>query len=664
MYELNGLSEQKYGKRRVVREGRQAMMISNGNAMPGSERRRSAVEAAKKRDGIRPPRTTAVANPTRGLPVAFSYLRVSTKEQARMGGGAEGYSIPTQRAACIAKAASLGAVISPEHEYVDAGESAKSADREDLQRMLSDIKRVRPDYLIVHKVDRLARNRADDIAINMLLKKYGVTLVSCMENIDDTPSGRLLYGLLAEIAQFYSGNLAQEVMKGLIRKAEEGGTPFRAPTGYVNHREKRGGVERAWVELDELRAEIIRWCFEQYATGEWSGIDLTMAARARGLTSRPTTTQPAHPISETTMYHILQNPYYMGVVVYQGIHYEGTHPALVEPDVWLAVQDLLAAHAHLGEKDRVHRHYLRGSIFCSNCGGRLVYSQSKGNGGTYAYYLCVKKKTKDNGCTRPAVRLERIEDGIAAFYRRFHIRPEAAEKIRAAVRAELSREQSEARSSFIRAAKRKEQVQGERQKLIRAHYAGAVPQDLLASEMQRFTRALAEADAEIAAAKTSTSDVEATLDAALNAAAACQATYLAARPHIRKQINQGFFKRLLIGEDGSVARAELTEPFGPLLDIGTAATPADDPRPAVMPAPARGKTSRSGDGQTDDTLGDAERTRPTGVFLALQGTNISGGMITGSTQTNTDRTVICTVGGVNQTSLVGTDGLEPPTSAL
>jgi site-specific DNA recombinase len=85
--------------------------------------------------------------------------------------------------------------------------------------------RVRPDYVIVHKIDRLARNREDDIAINLLLRKYGVKLVSCMENVDETPQGKLLYGLLAEIAQFYSGNLAQEVMKGLVRKAEEGGTP-------------------------------------------------------------------------------------------------------------------------------------------------------------------------------------------------------------------------------------------------------------------------------------------------------------------------------------------------------------------------------------------------------------------------------------------------------
>ena len=340
----------------------------------------------------------------------------------------------------------------------------------------------------MHKIDRLARNREDDIAINLMLKQHGVKLISCTENIDDTPSGRLLYGLMAEIAQFYSSNLAQEVMKGLLRKAEEGGTPFRAPLGYINRREARGSVEFSWVELDQERADIVRWCFEQYATGDWSGIDLTLAAGAKGLTNRPTATKSAEPISLTSMYNMLQNPYYMGVVSYQGIHYEGKHPVLVEPDTWLAIQNILEAHNHTGEKDRVHLHYLRSTIFCSSCGARLVFSRNKGRGGEYDYFMCVKKKTKTNNCRRRAVRVERVEEGIAHFYGNFQITPEYAEEIRAGVRQVLTNQQAEARRGLERAGKRKERAQGERQKLLEAHYAGAIPKDLLANEMNRLTR--------------------------------------------------------------------------------------------------------------------------------------------------------------------------------
>ncbi|MEV5719390.1 recombinase family protein [Amycolatopsis mediterranei] len=499
----------------------------------------------------------------RATGISFIYLRVSTKEQARTGGGAEGYSIPAQREACYAKAQQLG--VSVHEEYVDAGESARSADREQLQKLLKDIKTIRPDYVIVHKIDRLARNREDDIAINLMLRKHGVKLISCTENIDDTPSGRLLHGLMAEIAQFYSGNLAQEVMKGLVRKAQEGGTPFRAPIGYLNRREMRTGVEFSWVELDPERAPLIRWCLEEYSTGQWSALDLTLAARAKGLASRPTPNRPAKPISITTMYKILNNPYYMGVVSYQGIHYEGKHPALIEPETWLANQAILAAHNHTGEKDRTHNHYLRSTIYCSDCGGRLVYSANKGNGGTYVYYMCVKKKTKTNNCTRPAVRVERIEAGIAAFYRHFKVKPEHAEQIRQAVKQELATQQAEARRSLERATARKTRVTDERHKLLQAHYAGAVPQDLLGSEMQRLTRELAEAETEIKTAKVATSEVENTLNRALVAASRCEQAYLTAPDHVKRQINRGFFEKLFIDEDGSVWQAAMTEPFASLI---------------------------------------------------------------------------------------------------
>ncbi|WP_370950380.1 recombinase family protein [Amycolatopsis sp. cg5] len=617
-----------------------------------SDHKQLALDAARTVRAHTPKGNTNLRH--REVPIAFIYLRVSTKRQARTGGGAEGYSIPAQRIACHAKAAELGATI--HEEYLDGGESAKSADRDDLQRMLADVKTVRPDFVIEYKIDRLARNREDDIAINLLLRKYGVKLVSCMENIDDTPSGKLLYGLMAEIAQFYSGNLAQEVLKGMVRKAEEGGTPFRAPLGYLNRRETRGGVEFSWIELDPERAEIVQWCLEQYATGDWSAIDLTLAANAKGLTSRPSPNSPARPIGPTTMYHILQNPYYMGLVPYRGIHYEGKHEALIEPDTWLAIQHILAAHNHTGEKDRKHTHYLRSTIYCSSCDGRLVYSENTGNGGTYVYFLCVKKKTKTNNCRRPAVRVERIEQGIADFYGRFQVTPEYAEEIRQGVRQEVAARRLEASHGLERAAKRKTQLTDERQKLLQAHYAGAVPQDLLGSEMQRLTRQLAEADGEIKAAKTATEGVEVTLERALTTASHCEQAYLSAPDQVKRQINQGFFEKLYIGEDGSVVRAELTEPFRAMLAAGTAIQfPAADA--AVLPSQA---TVNRGDLMTAADLA-SDRTRPSNVLLT---TFDEYTVVTERENNVTQGDVVFIADGVNKTYLVGAVGIEPTTARV
>jgi len=97
---------------------------------------------------------------------AVSYLRVSTRGQAERGGGAdEGFCIPAQHEANKKEALSMGAIVGK--EFVDRGVSAKSADRLELQKMLEYIKENadRVDYVIVHKVDRLARNWGDDQAI-------------------------------------------------------------------------------------------------------------------------------------------------------------------------------------------------------------------------------------------------------------------------------------------------------------------------------------------------------------------------------------------------------------------------------------------------------------------------------------------------------------------
>ena len=182
-------------------------------------------------------------------------MRVSSKEQAEKGGEAEGFSIPAQREACKRKAASLKAVVI--EEFVERGESAKTADRPELQRMLAFIAEHPVKYVIVHKVDRLARNRADDVAINLAIRQAGAELVSVSENIDQTPSGLLLHGIMASISEFYSRNLATEVIKGTTQKAKNGGTPGRALTGYLNVRRIEKGREVRTIEVDPERGPLM-----------------------------------------------------------------------------------------------------------------------------------------------------------------------------------------------------------------------------------------------------------------------------------------------------------------------------------------------------------------------------------------------------------------------
>lgn len=151
------------------------------------------------------PETTAKPAKT-----AIIYLRVSTARQAAKNVEPEGYSIPAQRTTCIKKR-DLGATVI--EQYVDAGASARSADRDGLRRMLArlvDGSLPNIDLVIVHKLDRLARDRADDVAILFDIRKGGAALVSVSEQIDETPAGRLKHGIVASFTEFYSKNLSDE----------------------------------------------------------------------------------------------------------------------------------------------------------------------------------------------------------------------------------------------------------------------------------------------------------------------------------------------------------------------------------------------------------------------------------------------------------------------
>ena len=108
---------------------------------------------------------------------AVSYIRVSTREQAQRGGSEEGFSLPAQREANKRKAQSMGALVVK--EFADRGESARSANRPELQKMLAYLKEDGGiDYVIVHKLDRLARNRADDVEINRAFEEAGLAEVT------------------------------------------------------------------------------------------------------------------------------------------------------------------------------------------------------------------------------------------------------------------------------------------------------------------------------------------------------------------------------------------------------------------------------------------------------------------------------------------------------
>src|SRR5450756_1290650 len=244
------------------------------------------------------PATATTQDDAEAPPAALAaiYARVSSVGQLGRDGDEDGYSLPAQVEACKKEAISRGAELAK--VYVERAESARSDDRPVLQYMLKELPTLGVKYLIVHKVDRLARNRLDDATLYQRIVGMGIKLVSASENIDDTPAGQLMHGMLATFAEYYSNNLASEIMKGLTRKHEQGGTPFKPPIGYQSKRKLIGAQDIRSVIVDPERAPLVQLAFTLYSTGEWPLKRLAAHLKEQGLRSRGTRRYPERPLGD------------------------------------------------------------------------------------------------------------------------------------------------------------------------------------------------------------------------------------------------------------------------------------------------------------------------------------------------------------------------------
>ena len=189
--------------------------------------------------------------PGGSIVTAVLYLRVSNAESARRNGEAEGYSLPVQRDRCRSRANELGAPV--REEFIDPGKTGTTMNRKGLQDLLAYVNRYHPTYVIVYKLDRLARELVDSLLIRRQLEAAGSELISCSEHFDKTPAGELTLNFMGSVNQYYSSNLREEMKSKMIAKVRSGGTIGKAPPGFLNTISRVNGIEVGWVALDEQR---------------------------------------------------------------------------------------------------------------------------------------------------------------------------------------------------------------------------------------------------------------------------------------------------------------------------------------------------------------------------------------------------------------------------
>jgi site-specific DNA recombinase len=394
---------------------------------------------------------------TQGTARAFSYLRVSSDDQVRTDYSDDGLSIAAQREGAEEKAAELPAEIV--REFSDPGRSAyvDLHKRTGFLTMLDELKRcnehasTRVDYVIVWKLSRWARNQRDHWLTRELVREAGARLISICEPMigENTPAAFFAESIIAAQNQYESMVTGENVKRGLRQKASLGGTYNYAPLGYLNAVDELADGRRvATVTIDPDRGPLITYAFQLYATGEYSIAQLAAELDHLGLRSRPSPKRVPKKLGTTVVQRLLRNRYYVGKIVYKRgtpdeQEFDGRHEPLIDADTFAKVQTLLDEKRVAGERPRVRQHYLRGTVYCGECGNRLTFGISTGrNGSKYPYFFC-SGRINGTACSQRAnIRPELIEHAIEQHYATVELPPADVARGKAAIRAlaELLRE--------------------------------------------------------------------------------------------------------------------------------------------------------------------------------------------------------------------------------
>lgn len=320
----------------------------------------------------------------------FGYVRVSTVKQG------EGVSLEAQREAIEQFAARNDITIG---RWFEERVTAAKSGRPEFDRMLRLLKSRRADGVVMHKIDRSARNFTDWAKIGGL-SDAGIDVHFATETLDfRSRGGRLSADIQAVIAADYIRNLREETIKGLNGRLKQGLYPFKAPIGYLN----RGkGQTKA---VDPVRAPLIRQAFELYASGNHSLLSLTREMKRRGLVN-----DRGRALTKGGIEKVLRNPFYFGLIriATTGASYPGIHEPLISTGLFERVQELRAGKA--GKKVTRHNFTYRGLFRCLACGGSMTGERQRG----HVYYRCHRADCR-TGCVREEVLTAAIVDTLRSM---------------------------------------------------------------------------------------------------------------------------------------------------------------------------------------------------------------------------------------------------------
>lgn len=286
------------------------------------------------------------------------------------------------------------------NEYIDRAQSGTSDNRSSFQRMINDSVHHTFQGVLVYQLDRFARNRYDSAIYKARLKKNGVRVMSAKENIADDASGILVEGVLESMAEYYSVELSQKILRGMKINAEKclsnGSNPG---LGFKVDKDRH-------FYVDPKEAAIVREVFERYSQGE------TATDIIDDLNDRNIRTSRGNPFNKNSLHRMFRNKRYIGIYTYKDTEIVGGMPRIIDDGLFYRVQDILERNKVAPARARGKNEYLLTTkLFCGHCGEMMTgYTGTSKQGTRYHYYICNGRKAKR--CNKKLISKSTLEESV------------------------------------------------------------------------------------------------------------------------------------------------------------------------------------------------------------------------------------------------------------
>ena len=458
---------------------------------------------------------------------AVIYIRVSTDRQV-----SEGASLETQERQCRSMCDQNGWQVV--RLFREEGESAKTADRPQLQELLSFCRtsRPRPDYVLIHHVDRWARNAQDHDLLRAYLMKLGVMLRSVSQRLGEDPYDQFYERIVSGLAELDNKLRGMRSVEGMKTRLRGGRWTFKAPLGYRNDKDANGNKT---LFPDKDRAPHIVEAFRLFATGLYTREQVRERVNALGLR-----TLKGKPISSESFDRLLRNPRYAGLLSVESwdLQSAGNYEPLVSVELFQRVQDILTGRrvAVTTRKRNNPDFPLRSFVQCGHCRKPLTASWSKGKMGTkYAYYRC-----QNRSCPSPVnIRRLELEQGFVEYLRQQRPVPAYLRLFHKVILDVWQSKQADA-TALVRSLQR--QVDEIKERKSKLNAAFVYQQTISREDYQQMLAVLrddlAEAELKLGQARIDEIDVEELLDFAENLLLDLAGTWLRSSLEQRQRLQQ------------------------------------------------------------------------------------------------------------------------------